>query len=138
MLPGRYFGPFVLAWLIARSTRAAIPTWALFGFAGLVALNNWEFGSAALIAAIVAQLAALDRSRPVWPDRSLARRAGARGLIGALALVCAITLLRAGELPDLSLLTYFSRVFLREAYGLVPMPCAGCTGLSTPPMSPLC
>ena len=125
VLPGRYFGPFVLAWLTARSTRAAIPNWALFGFAGLVALNNWEFGSAALLAAIVAQLAALDRSKPVWPAaRSLAVQALA-GLIGALALVCAITLLRAGELPDLSLLTYFSRVFLREAYGLVPMPLRG-------------
>jgi hypothetical protein len=125
VLPGRYFGPFILAWLIARSTRAAIPTWALFAFAGLVAFNNWEFGSAALLAAIVAQLAALDPSKPVWPAvRSLAAQALA-GVAGALALVCAITLVRAGELPDPSLLTYFSRVFLREAYGLVPMPGLG-------------
>jgi hypothetical protein len=125
VLPGRYFGPFILAWLIARSTRAAIPKWALFGFAGLVALNNWEFGSAALLAAIVAQLVALDRSKPVWPAlRSLAVQALA-GVAGALALVCAITLIRAGELPDPSLLTYYSRVFLREAYGLLPMPARG-------------
>ena len=125
VLPGRYFGPFILAWLIARSTRVAIPRWALFAFAGLVAFNNWEFGSAALLAAIVAQLAALDRSKPVWPAvRSLAVQALV-GVAGALALVCAITLVRAGELPDPSLLTYFSRVFLREAYGLVPMPGRG-------------
>jgi hypothetical protein len=125
VLPGRYFGPFILAWLIARSTRAAIPRWALFAFAGLVALNNWEFGFAALLAAIVAQLAALDRSKPVWPAvRSLAVQALA-GVAGALALVCVIALVRAGELPEPSLLTYFSRVFLREAYGLVPMPGRG-------------
>jgi hypothetical protein len=125
VMPGRYLGPFILAYLIARSTRAAIPKWALFGFAGLVALNNWEFGSAALLAAIAAQLAALDRSKPVWSAlRSLAVQ-GLAGVAGALALVCAITLIRAGELPDPSLLTYFSRVFLRDAYGLVPMPARG-------------
>ena len=125
VLPGRYFGPFILAWLIARSTRSAIPKWALFWFAGLVVLNNWEFGSAALLAAIVAQLAALDRSRPIWlAIRSLAMETLA-GLSGAVVLVCGITLIRAGELPDPSLLTYYSRVFLRDAYGLEPMPGLG-------------
>lgn len=125
VLPGRYLGPFVLAWLTARSIRRPIPAWALFGFAGLVALNNWEFGAAALLALVVAQLAALDRSAPLWPSiRSLALQAAA-GLLAAIAFVCALTLIRAGELPDPSLLTYFSRVFLREAYGLVPMPSGG-------------
>jgi hypothetical protein len=125
VLPGRYLGPFVLAWLTARSIRRPIPAWALFGFAGLVTLNNWEFGAAALLALGVAQLAALDRSAPSWASiRSLALQAAA-GLLAAIAFVCALTLIRAGELPDPSLLTYFSRVFLREGYGLIPMPLGG-------------
>jgi hypothetical protein len=125
VLPGRYFGPFVLAWLTALSTRRAIPTWALFGFAGLVALNSWEFGSAALLALVVAQLAALDTSEDLRRRiRSLAFQA-VTALLAAVALVSAITLIRSGELPDPALLTYFSRVFLGEGYGLVPMPSLG-------------
>jgi hypothetical protein len=125
VLPGRYLGPFVLAWLAARSVRKPIPAWALFGFAGLVALNNWEFGLAALLALVPAQLAAFDWSSSPW--RRLAALGGqaAAGLLAALALVCAITLLRAGELPSFELLSYFSRVFLRDAFGLEPMPFLG-------------
>jgi hypothetical protein len=124
-LPGRYLGPFVLAWLVARSVRRPIPAWALFGLAGLVVLNNWEFGVAALIALAVAQLSALDRSRSSWRTvRSLALQAGV-GLVAAIALVCAITLLRAGELPSFGLLTYFDRIFLRDSFGLEPMSFLG-------------
>ena len=36
-----------------------------------------------------------------------------------------ITLTRTGELPDFALLTYYSRVFLRESFGLEPMPSLG-------------
>jgi hypothetical protein len=125
VLPGRYLGPFLLAWLTARSLRKPIPPWALFGFAGLVALNNWEFGLAALLALVVAQLAVFDWWQSPWRRRrSLALQAGA-GLLGAVVVVCAITLLRAGELPSFELLNYFSRVFLRDAFGLVPMPFLG-------------
>ena len=49
----------------------------------------------------------------------------AAGLLGALALVSAVTLIRAGELPDLSTLTHFSSQFGRYGFGLLPMPSWG-------------
>jgi hypothetical protein len=90
-----------------------------------VVLNNWEFGLGALIALVAAQIAAFDRAESPWRrGRSFALQAAA-GLLGALALVCVITLIRAGELPSFELLSYFSRIFLREAFGLEPMPSGG-------------
>ena len=47
------------------------------------------------------------RRRPLRPAAS-----GGAGLLTAIALVCAITLIRTGELPDPALLTYYNRVFL--------------------------
>ncbi|HEY1236947.1 MAG TPA: hypothetical protein VGE91_01325 [Solirubrobacterales bacterium] len=125
ILPGRLLGPFVLAWLCAISIRRRIPPWALFGFAGLVALNNIEFGLPALLAVIAAKAVGAERARP--DPRSLARAAGeaVAGLLGAVVIVCAITLLRTGELPDPALLTYFNRLFLRDSFGLEPMPGLG-------------
>ena len=126
VFPGRYFGPFVLAMLCAVSLRTQrIPTYALFLFAGLVVLNNFEFGIGALFALIVAVVAGWDRALP------LRRRArdllvhGAAGLLTALTFVCAITLIRTGQLPDPPLLTYYNRLFLREAFGLEPMHSLG-------------
>jgi hypothetical protein len=126
MFPGRYFGPFVLALLCAATLRGRrVPPFALFLVGGLVVLNNYEFGLAALLALIAAQLAGWDREVP------LARRVGnllvhgASGLACSLLVVCAITLIRTGELPDPALLTYFNRVFVRDAYGLQPMPTLG-------------
>ena len=124
--PGRYLGPFVLAWLCALAVRRGrLPAWLLFFLAGLVALNNGEFGAPAAISLFVALALGSDRSR------TLARRVVAlipQALIGvaaALVLVSGMTLARAGELPDLSLLTYYSRLFAREAFGLSPMPTLG-------------
>jgi len=126
MFPGRYFGPFVLALLCAAWLRGRrVPPVALFFFAGLVVLNNYEFGVAALLALIAAQLAGWDR------EVSLARRVGnllvhgAGGLACALLLVCVITLIRTGDLPDPALLTYFNKVFVRDAFGLQPMTTRG-------------
>jgi hypothetical protein len=125
VFPGRYFGPFVLAWLCALSTRRRIPIWALFGFAGLVALNNFEFGSAALLGLIMAKAVSWDRSESL---RERVRRLavqGVAGVLAALAIVCAITLVRTGQLPDPTLLTYYNRLFLSSSYGLEPMPALG-------------
>ena len=59
VFPGRYFGPFVLALLCALALRTRrIPIYALFVFAGLVVLNNYEFGMGGLLALIVAVAAA--------------------------------------------------------------------------------
>jgi hypothetical protein len=126
VFPGRYLGPFVLVWLSAMWMRGRrIPIWALFGFAGLVVLNNYEFGIAALLALIAAAGFAWDRAIPLRRRLGDLLLQGAAGLVGALILVSVITLIRTGELPDLSLLTYFNQLFLRDSYGLEPMSTLG-------------
>jgi hypothetical protein len=126
VFPGRYFGPFVLALLCALWLRTRrIPTYALFLFAGLVVLNNFEFGIGALFATIAAVAAGWDRSTPLRERlRDLLIQGGA-GLLTALAFVCAVALIRTGQLPDPPLLTYYNRLFLREAFGLEPMHSLG-------------
>ena len=50
--------------------------------------------------------------------------AGCRCL-GAAAIVVAITLVRSGSLPSPDLLTYYSRLFGSQGFGLQPMPTLG-------------
>jgi hypothetical protein len=124
-LPDRLLGPLLLAWLLARATRDRFPPWVLFAVAGVTVLNNAEFGVAALIALVLACAATyrdgvvLGRSLPVTLIQTGA------GLAGAVFLVCAVILIRTGQLPDPSLLTYFNRLFLRDSFGLVPMRSLG-------------
>lgn len=125
VLPGRFVGPFLLAWLCALSTRRRIPVWILFGVAGLVLVNNFEFGIGALLALIAAQLVAGDGHEPFRERAGRIALEGGAGFLAAVVLVSVVILLRTGELPDPALLTYFNRVFLREAYGLVPMHSLG-------------
>ena len=125
VLPGRYIGPLVLAWLSVRSVRRPIPIWALFGIAGLVLINNAEFGIGALLGLVIGTCAGWDRSAPLRKRVGQLAVEGAAGLFAAVALVCAVILIRTGELPDPRLLTYFNRLFLRDSYGLVPMPSLG-------------
>lgn len=125
VLPGRYIGPLLLAWLCVRSVRRPVPIWALFGAAGLFLINNPEFGFGALLALVVGMCAGWNRSVPVRERLGRLAVEGAAGLLAAAALVCAVILVRTGELPDPALLTYFNRLFLRDSYGLVPMPSLG-------------
>jgi hypothetical protein len=125
VLPGRYFGPFILAWLLALSFRRRIPIWALYGASGLVVLNNYEFGTAALLALTAALVTTWDRTSPLRGRLLSLAGWAAAGLVGAVALVSVITLIRAGGLPNPSYLTYFSRLFLQDSYGLVPMHTLG-------------
>jgi hypothetical protein len=126
VLPSRYFGPFLLAlfWAISLRTRR-IPAYALFLFAGLVLLNNYEFGIAALLALIAAFPAGWDRALPLRGRLLDLFVKGGAGLATAIALVCAVTLVRTGELPDPALLTYYNRLFLRDSYGLQHMSSLG-------------
>ena len=125
VLPGRYLGPLVLAWLCVRSARRPVPIWALFGLAGLVLINNAEFGFGALLALVIGVAAGWDRTVPIRERVGRLAVEGAVGLLAAAVLVCAVILIRSGELPDPRLLTYFNRLFLRDSYGLVPMPSLG-------------
>ena len=126
VFPGRYFGPFVLTLLCATWLRnRRPPTYVLFLFAGLVLLNNYEFGIGALLALIAALAAGWDRDLPVRRGLFDLLLRGVAGMLTAVALVCAITLIRTGELPDPALLTYYNRVFLSDSYGLEPMHSLG-------------
>jgi hypothetical protein len=125
--PMRYGGPYVLAWLTARHLDGAAPrrTWLLFLAAGLVLINNLEFGLGAFAGTLVAvAVAAAQRpsSRRAW-----ARLAGASvgGLLGAAALVSLLALVRAGALPHFEVLLEFPRIF--GLLGLVaePLPTLG-------------
>jgi hypothetical protein len=119
--PLRYAGPLLLAWLLARHLDGVAPRrpgW-LFLAAGLVVLNNAEFGVPAVGATVAATLWTAERL-------TLGRvgRLGAEvavGLVGAAALVSALTLSVAGSLPHLELLLRYTRIFALAGWGLVPM-----------------
>ncbi len=119
--PLRCAGPLLVAWLTARHLDGAWPrrAWPLFVLGGLAAMNNTDFG----IAAVGATLAAL-----LWtggrPTRaSLMRLAGqaAIGLAAAVALVTVLLLARTGEAPHFALLFRFARMFAVGGFSMLPM-----------------
>ena len=120
--PLRYAGPYVLAWLVARrlDRDGRARTWPLFLVAGLVLLNNADYGVPALGATLAALLWTSVELRP----RPLARLGGEvlAGLAGALALVSLLTLVRSGSLPQLGRLVEFARVFAVAGYSMMPIP----------------
>jgi hypothetical protein len=123
MWPMRYGGAYLMAWLAARHVDrgAARRTWPLFLVGGIVAVNELEFGMAALLATVVALACARPRS-----PRALLRLAGeaAGGVLAALALISLFTLVRAGELPDPALLMEWPRIFTRLGWFSLAMPTA--------------
>ncbi|HEU4700987.1 MAG TPA: hypothetical protein VFS37_00780 [Conexibacter sp.] len=121
-VPLRTAGPFLLAYLVARhvergARRSAV--WPLGLAAGLVALNNADFG----LAALGATVAALLWSDPPRTRAALGRLAGhfALGLLGAYALVALVTLIRAGALPDPARAVEFARIYTRAGVGVWPL-----------------
>ncbi|HEX7291370.1 MAG TPA: hypothetical protein VF250_09615 [Conexibacter sp.] len=119
--PLRYAGPLLLLWLAARQLGGAAPRRArwLFAAAGLVVMNNVEFGLPALGATVAALL--WSAGRPTW---GAIRRLGIEALIGLVAawlLVSALTLAVAGSLPHLDLLVRYSRLFAVAGWGMLPM-----------------
>ena len=121
----RYGGPLLLAWLTARHLNGERPqrAWALFVVAGLVALNNLEFGVGALVGTLAA-LACRPSARSRSALRRLAVEVGA-GLLGALLLVALMTLVRSGALPRLGLLFEFPHLFGVLGLAELPTPLAG-------------
>jgi hypothetical protein len=118
--PLRLAGPCFLLWLTARQLDGAPPRSRvpLFAAAGLVILNNGDFGIPALGATVAALVWA---GRP--SVRGLARLAAeaAVGLCAAYAIVAVLTLARAGVLPDVSLLFRYARLFTGAGFGLLPV-----------------
>ncbi len=120
-MPLRNVGPFVVAWLLARHLdRGGRSGWPLFLVAGLAAINNVEFGVAALAGTVVALVWT---SAPLDARRLLRIAAGAAlGLAGAYALLAVVTLIRAGALPDPGRAVAFARIFGTGGFGLDPIP----------------
>jgi hypothetical protein len=121
MFPMRYGGAYALAWLTARHVDRARPRTrvVLFAVAGIVLVNNVEFG----LPAFGATLAAL-----LWSDPALSWRRAARllgealaGLLAAAALVALLTLAVAGALPRFSYLFTFSRLWGLGGVTMLPM-----------------
>jgi hypothetical protein len=124
MFPIRYGGPYLLAWLTTRNLDGDGPRApALFAAAGLVVLNNTDFG----LPALGATVAALVCARPPRTRAELLSLGGqlAAGLGVALALVTLLTLLRAGTLPHLGRLTEYARLFGIAGFGNLPTPLLG-------------
>ena len=125
LFPIRYGGPYVLLWLLVRRAqkRPAARPLALLAFAGVVVINNPEFG----VPALGATLVALAWTQPSRTPRALAQLAGlaAAGLAIAAALVSVLTLAVAGSLPHFGMLLTYPRIFGTEGFGLLPMPSIG-------------
>ncbi|MGN6189862.1 MAG: hypothetical protein ACTHOE_13285, partial [Conexibacter sp.] len=121
--PTRYAGPFVLAWLTARQLDRRrftfMSLWPLFTVAGLVVLNNTDFGIAGFGACLVAIVwGCADRLAYEWRRIAAALLAG---LASALVLVSVLTLARAGSLPQLERLTEYARLFAVSGFGMLPI-----------------
>jgi hypothetical protein len=120
-LPLRLAGPLLLVWLTARHLDGARPrrAWPLFLLGGLVALNNSDFGLAALGATLAAVLWTGGR-----PTATSVRRLAAQlalGLVVAFALVTTLLLLRTGSPPHFALLLRYARLFGLGGFALLPM-----------------
>jgi hypothetical protein len=124
--PGRYLGPFLVAWLCAVVVRGRrVPAWLPFLIAGLAALNNAEFGVPSVLALTAALALGSDREQPFAARARNLLLPAAAGLCAATALVIVVVLVRAGELPDFGSLAHYSDIFARQGFGLVPMPTLG-------------
>ena len=127
VFPLRIAGPFLLAALVAHRLGALEarvgPRVLVFAAAGLVVLNNVDFGAPAF-GATVAAFIWTSRQRWQTEARLLARDATA-GLACALVLVSALTLARSGSLPHLGLIFTYARLFAVGGYNLLPLPRAG-------------
>ncbi|HSZ14032.1 MAG TPA: hypothetical protein VK790_08345 [Solirubrobacteraceae bacterium] len=124
VFPMRYAGPYVLLWVYTRHLRGLRPRGAIavFALAGLVVLNNIEFGLSAYIAVVAATL--VSSKFGLGPAMRLIRDA-AIGLASATVAVAGLTVVLTGELPKIGLLTLYSRIFGEGGYGLLHTPTGG-------------
>jgi len=120
--PMRYGPAYLLAWLTALYLDGRRPrrAWVLFLVGGLGAINSMEFGLGALGGTALA----LVLVRPPRTARAALQLAGeaAGGVVAAIALVSAVTLARAGRLPDPAVLTEWPHVFVNLGWYSLPVP----------------
>lgn len=123
--PMRYGPAYLLAWLTARHLDGVAPRrrWLLLAAGALVALNNLEFGLAAL-GGTLAAIALVDPPRSRRAALRLLGDAGI-GLLLALLLVSGLSLAHGGALPNFALLLEFPRIYGVGGWVLEPMTAIG-------------
>jgi hypothetical protein len=125
MWPMRYGGAYLLLWLTARHLDRAAPrrVFVLAFIAGVLSIDNLQFGGSAFAASVVALLC----FRPRWSWRALSRLAAelTAGLLAAVLVVALATFVRSGELPSVHILLEFPRIFGTTGYTAIPMPTLG-------------
>ncbi len=123
-MPLRYALPLMLAWLTARRLdrggTGVRTLWPLFTLAGVALLNNPDFGLAALGASVAALLWA--NGELTWAAVGRVTAAVVAGLATAVALLCALTLVRSGALPQPARLVDYARAYSVGGFALMPMP----------------
>jgi hypothetical protein len=127
--PLRYAGPFLVAWVTTRRLQRGEGRydWALFALAGIVVLNNADFGVAAFGASMAAILWTSGRPRP-WPLLRLGAHI-AGGVAISLGLVTVLALVRAGTLPQFGRLLEYAAIYTRGSFAMLPVP--GALGVHT-------
>jgi hypothetical protein len=128
VIPIRYVGPCVLLWCSVCHLRGLRPRQpvSLFVLAGLVAINNTDFGAPALGGCLLALASA--RVIPFTGALARLRRLGLAALAGVVAaalIVSVFTLLRAGGLPQLARLTRYEDIYAVTGFYMFPTPTAG-------------
>jgi hypothetical protein len=125
--PVRYFGPYVLLWLLVRrvdrgTRKTAIP---LFAAAGLTVINNPEFGLPAFAATALALVASARRQQSTADALRRAAVDAAAGAALAALTTCVLTLAVGGSLPHFGMLLTFPRIFGSSGFAMLPMPALG-------------
>lgn len=126
VVPLRVLGPFVVACLCAYELRRPRRgrSLALFFLAGLVVINNPEFGLPCFVAAGVALWCG--RRRPGgWRQALVLLSQAGTGALASIALVSVFILARTSELPRWDYANHFARIFAVEGFGMVRMPLLG-------------
>lgn len=125
MFPIRYGGPYLLAWMVTRQLDGSWPRRpvVLFALAGLVVLNNTDFG----LPAFAATFAAILCARPPTSTAAFLRlcRSAVIGVAIAVGLVTILTLMRTGSAPQLERLFAYARLFGTSGFSNLPTPLLG-------------
>ena len=128
VMPIRYLGPAVVAWLLMRHlcrARRDVGVFGIFLVAGLAAISTPDFGVATVIAASIALLLASATEPSPWACMRRLGRDALLGIAAAAALFTLITLLRSGSLPQPDVLLYYPELFGAKGFGLTRMDTIG-------------
>lgn len=128
LYPNRGFGPLVLALLCYYSLRQGTRTWRLatFAFGALTAINNYDWGFPALVAALTAHL--VFSAKAIIPSKKSTVAIMKDFFITTGGLWIAYNLLlivMSGKLPDWRMSLVYQDVLGFSGFGSIPMQANG-------------